>query len=109
MLTGDFRGSRGRLKEGARVMSWMTPSKMTRAHLTRQPHLFAGQLQPGEKAIMRATTDSRAASVSIRRTNPASAICDIQCVSGISIGLEKQYDGMGYGALKDLVEVVWTV
>ena len=102
------------LKEGARVMSLDDPtSKMSKSSPYASSRI---SLQDSyilvKYAILRATTDSE---VSIRfdpenKPGVSNLLTIYSAFSGISIEeLEKQYDGMGYGALKkDLVEVVWT-
>ena len=102
------------LKEGARVMSLDDPtSKMSKSSPYAPSRIsLLDSYNQVKKAIMRATTDSEG---SIRfdpenKPGVSNLLTIYSAFSGISIEeLEKQYDGMGYGALKkDLVEVVWT-
>ena len=102
------------LKEGARVMSLDDPtSKMSKSSPYASSRIsLLDSYNQVKKAIMRATTDSEG---SIRfdpenKPGVSNLLTIYSAFSGISIEeLEKQYDGMGYGALKkDLVEVVWT-
>ena len=102
------------LKEGARVMSLDDPtSKMSKSSPYASSRIsLLDSYNQAKKAIMRATTDSE---VSIRfdpenKPGVSNLLTIYSAFSGISIEeLEKQYDGMGYGALKKhLVEVVWT-
>jgi tryptophanyl-tRNA synthetase len=100
------------LKEGARIMSLDDPSsKMSKS--AENIHSRISLLDDPakiKKSIMRSTTDSEG-SIRFSPTEKAgvSNLLTIYSVfSGTPIAdLEKQYDGMGYGALKkDLVEVV---
>jgi len=102
------------LKEGARVMSLDDPtSKMSKSSPYASSRIsLLDSYNQVKKAIMRATTDSEG---SIRfdpenKPGVSNLLTIYSAFSGISIEeMEKQYDGMGYGALKkDLVEVVWT-
>jgi tryptophanyl-tRNA synthetase len=102
------------LKEGARVMSLDDPtSKMSKSSPYASSRIsLLDSYNQVKKAIMRATTDSEG---SIRfdpenKPGVSNLLTIYSAFSCISIEeLEKQYDGMGYGALKkDLVEVVWT-
>ncbi len=102
------------LKEGARVMSLDDPtSKMSKSSPYASSRIsLLDSYNQVKKAIMRATTDSEG---SIRfdpenKPGVSNLLTIYSAFSGISIEeLEKQYDGMGYAALKkDLVEVVWT-
>jgi tryptophanyl-tRNA synthetase len=100
------------LKEGARIMSLDDPSsKMSKS--AENIHSRISLLDDPakiKKSIMRSTTDSEG---SIRfsadeKPGVSNLLTIYSVFSGISItDLEKQYDGMGYGALKkDLVEVI---
>ena len=102
------------LKEGARVMSLDDPtSKMSKSSPNASSRIsLLDSYNQVKKAIMRATTDSEGSIRFDRENKPgvSNLLTIYSAFSGISIEeLEKQYDGMGYGALKkDLVEVVWT-
>ena len=101
------------LKEGARIMSLDDPtSKMSKSAPNAASRISLLD-SPGQvkKAIMRATTDSEGSIRFDPENKPGvSNLLNIySAFSGTAIPrLEKQYEGMGYGALKkDLVEVVW--
>ncbi len=102
------------LKSGARIMSLDDPtSKMSKSAPNADSRIsLLDSPAKIKKAIMRATTDSEGSVRFDPENKPGvSNLLTIYSVfSGTSIeDLEKQYDGMGYGALKkDLVEVVCT-
>ena len=100
------------LKEGARIMSLDDPvSKMSKS--TPNAYSRISLLDsPGKikKSIMRATTDSEG---SIRfDTANKPGISNLLTIYSVFSGkpitdLEKQYEGLGYGTLKRMVDVVW--
>ncbi len=101
------------LKEGARIMSLDDPaSKMSKSAPNADSRIsLLDSPAKIKKSIMRATTDSEGSVRFDPENKPGvSNLLTIYSVfSGIGMAdLERQYDGLGYGALKkDLVEVVW--
>ncbi|HZK02206.1 MAG TPA: tryptophan--tRNA ligase [Anaerovoracaceae bacterium] len=102
------------LKEGARVMSLDDPlSKMSKSALNENSRIsLLDNPSKIRKAIMRATTDSDGDIVYDRENKPgiSNLLTIYSAFSDIAIeDLEKQYDGLGYGAFKkDLVDIVWS-
>ncbi len=101
------------LKEGARIMSLDDPSsKMSKSAPNPASRIsLLDSADQVKKSIMRATTDSEGCVRFDPENKPgiSNLLTIYSAFSNTGIAdLEKQYDGLGYGALKkDLVEVVW--